>query len=147
MIPKAAIEKAIEGGWLKTPYQRQVARGTRDEGWTFRYFIPTKKGDSTFPSDSYLADYEIICNPAFWQASGKAFGWDVLMMYYRCPADECDNMTEWSVRRFCPECGTRLEEWPTVTKNWQKYALRFYDLILTGQDTAAFWDELLINNK
>lgn len=94
MIPKAAIEKAIEGGWNS-------------------------------PKSGSLADMiweTTALDPTFWQALGKSLGW---------PTGK--------------EPDVSLFEWET--KGWSGRAHQFFDLILTGQDTAAFWDELLTNNK
>lgn len=59
----------------------------------------------------------IALDPSFWQCLGKALGW-------------ADNKLP--VLAHEPLGYTR-----------QKYAHRFYDLILTGGDTDAFWKELL----
>lgn len=126
-IPKSAIEKAIEGGWH------------------FKDEVPDEVKQFGEVEIAYAMWESVALDPTFWVALGKALGWDVSMMYFRCPADECESTTEWSAKRFCPECGTRLEEWPTVTKNWEKYAKKFYDLILAGKSTTDFWQELLAN--
>ncbi len=90
MIPKQAIEKAIEGGWKKKGY-----------------------------IDHYT-DEIVALDPAFWQALGKALGWKtnkLKSMEKQQPGD--------------------------VFQHWYQRAMRFYDLILTGGDTEAYWEELL----
>lgn len=62
-------------------------------------------------------------DPLFWQSLGKALEWE---RYNRCPA--CSRVPS-------PASGPFDE--------WHYHALYFYDLILTGGDTQAFWDDLL----
>jgi hypothetical protein len=95
MIPKQAIEKAIEGGW----------------------------------NDKIGGHYEeigfwqtIALDPTFWQALGKALGWNGLILELIPDADR----------------GKIIDP-----NEWHGHALDFYDLILTGGDTEAFWNELL----
>lgn len=64
---------------------------------------------------------EIVLTPAFWQALGKSLGWG--HDHYHLPG----GMHISGVR-------SRYE------------AHRFYDLILQGKDTEAFWYELLQGN-
>jgi len=85
MIPKVAIEKAIEGGWNDRLYR--VDMGNRSV-WTH--------------------SEALVLDPAFWQALGRALGWEEY---------------HWKHDR--------------TTQH------RFYDLVLTGGDTEAYWNELL----
>jgi hypothetical protein len=59
----------------------------------------------------------VICDPLFWQALGKALGWPKVSAYPR----ESDNEHE----------------------TWRVTAIAFYDLILTGGDTDAYWNDIL----
>lgn len=122
MIPPEILRLAIEGGW-KHPEDGLALSFAGGDFWQMT-----------------LLDRE------FWIALGKAKKWDVKMMYYRCPADECDSSMEWAAKRFCLECGTRLEEWPTMTQNWLKRAEEFAHIIFTGGNTDKFWASL-VNNK
>lgn len=93
MIPKEAIEKAIEGGW--EPYKTRTT----------------------------LPNWQITAlDPAFWQALGKALGWPSVT----------------------PGNSVMTQEFP---QTWRYHALHFYDLILTGGDTAAFWKSLQEEGK
>src|SRR4051794_8317136 len=98
MIPKAAIEKAIEGRW--TPPLPLV----------------------TYPSFNKSA----ALDPSFWQSLGKALGWGKTDYCWGCGYDEGETIS---------------------TDVWFVNAHRFYDLILTGSDTDAFWKELLTNKS
>lgn len=51
MIPKQAIQKAIEGGW-----------------WVTNFFGLTAE-------EQHQAEHDAVIDPAFWQALGKVLGW------------------------------------------------------------------------
>jgi hypothetical protein len=106
MIPKQAIEKAIEGGYKI------------DLAW--------------FVDLPVYAHAQIIIDPDFWQALGKALGW-----LNHCPANIDHKPTTNPLE--CPECGCSYNG----AQIWKDSAHRFYDLILTGGDTEKFWDDLL----
>ena len=101
MIPKQAIEKAITGGWQ-----------------------PLSEWGSSWVD---IPQERIALDPTFWQALGKALGWDE------------DNTTDmiWTCALCNQECGGHSK--------WLHYSHRFYDLILTSGDTEKFWEELLNN--
>lgn len=87
MIPREAIEKAIEGGgWVDADIAWRLWR--HDE-----------------------MEY-IYTNPTFWQALGKTLGWK--------------EPTNKNVQSF-----------------WEFKAHCFYQIIISGGDTAAFWVDLL----
>lgn len=117
MIPKEAIEKGIEGGW------------------------------ETYASYWQTIDWQVIAlDPSFWQALGKALGWLAKYLQTECP--KCHHDVKYlNPGNFCPECGSvtvSVEHWRQYTRStFTDYAHRFYDLILTGGDTEAFWNELL----
>ncbi len=98
MIPKLAIEKAFTGGYPV---------------WGFE-----DKENIVVLHDSsgvkrHLNNAEVVLDPTFWQALGKALGW--------APIGEATL-----------ERGT-----------WFSNAHGFYSLILIGGDTAKFWEEIL----
>lgn len=124
MIPKLAIEKAIEGGYYDFPFllmtapydkvylegEKVVAKKSKD-GW-----------DST--ANAFLKDlnyYKIALDPTFWQALGKALGW---------------------------QGGKSLDYFGNV-EEWQYKQMRFNFLLMsgvdieTGGDTEKFWEEIL----
>lgn len=95
-IPKAVIEKAIEGGY-----------------------------EGAFINPLNQLEYrkhpaQIALDPLFWQALGKALEWEEGKKIY--------NRGIWD---------------RSIREIWCENAHRFYDLILTGQPTEPFWDELL----
>jgi hypothetical protein len=57
----------------------------------------------------------IALDPTFWQALGKSLGWKT----------------------------TIADDGMEATDVWSVEAHRFYNIILEGQNTEAFWDELL----
>lgn len=122
LIPHAAVEKAIEGGWrLKNqhiPADGDYFVALIDNGAAIKYQVQNKAGE---PKDNDYANVaEIALDPTFWQALGKALGWGLVLgweeMY--APAEN-------------------------AAQEWYQNAFRFYDLILTGGDTEAYWKDLL----
>ncbi len=64
--------------------------------------------------------YRVVLSPEFWIALGKALNKNES---YLSPLYGCDDVEG---------------DW------WWGIAMRFYDLILTGGDTDAFWQEILL---
>lgn len=69
----------------------------------------------------------IALDPSFFQALGKALGWD-----------ESDAQ-KYEMYKMSGGAGNM----PVGIYMWHKNAIRFYDLILTGGSTDEFWDDLL----
>ena len=107
MIPKQAIEKAIEGGW----HSELGLDGVNEYGAYFN--------DGLY----HYRPQEIALDPSFWQALGKALGW-----------------TDYSEEHYTD---SRDRTYSRTHKTWWLNASRFYDLILTGGDTDAFWRGVL----
>lgn len=104
MIPKQAIEKAIEGGWKNSEYE-----------WATSHVQDAVVVE--------LAARLIALDRTFWQALGKALGW---------------NEANGKVGAYHSFVDGKI-----VDEYWMLTAHRFYDLILTGGDTETYWDELL----
>jgi hypothetical protein len=91
----------------------------------------TYKGE---PIEFYFYDecrpkwQEIALDPLFWQALGKALEW----------SDYTQVLHYYDQDRWNRDCTHSKNE---VT--WQHNARCFYNLILTGGDTDAFWKDLL----
>ncbi len=67
---------------------------------------------------------DLILDPLFWKALGKALGWKEHEFWkIHCSIFECD--------------GT----WQHTEKDltWKYYAHQYFDLLLTGKDTDKFW--------
>jgi len=101
MIPKKAIEKAQEGGW------------TNLDKCTFS--LNSLMGNFSEPIDEAIA-----LDPTFWQALGKALGWD-------------ERTTDFDVDEF----------YMTDVQEWEFNAHWFAHIVLTGGDTEAFWNDIL----
>lgn len=77
--------------------------------------------------------YEIICDPLFWQALGKACRWEGKV----CPKCFTHLATDKGHEKHtyewhCNYCGLCEEEWPIEFQNPQiAYALRFHEINLT----------------
>lgn len=99
-IPKEIIEKSIEGGW------------SGPSKWVMDTPMIIEKL-KVFGSMTHDENCTIALDPTFWQALGKALGW---------------NSTDFGNYE---------------APDWLLYAHRFYDLILQGKDTTNFWKEIL----
>lgn len=73
----------------------------------------------------------IALDPTFWQALCKALGWSLFVAYKN---------GQWINEN---EDNRALSDTPFRLPNWQWKAHGFYDLILQGQSTDTFWEELL----
>ena len=126
MISKKAIEKAIEGGWKPHGIIGDIQDGS--------YWQMHPK-DKRIP-EALVSWEKFALTPSFWQALGKALGWDDVSRELTPHIFPTGRKTEW----------------------WEVQAHRFYDLILTsvGSDCndrkcgkcghcklAAYWNELL----
>lgn len=121
IIPKIAIEKAISGGW----------QPLHDGSWSPSIMSYSEAG--TWITDRIAGEHatffnfeKIALDPTFWQALGKALRWP---------------------RSICRECGEPngcKYGRPNFMDAWEYFAHRLYHLLLlTKQDTTAFWQELL----
>lgn len=72
----------------------------------------------------------VVLEPAFWQALGKALNWSGWM---------CRNCRLGKVLKIC---GCNNAE-AFLIKPWLYYALRFFELRMTGGDEEKFWKELI----
>lgn len=124
MIPKEAIEKAIEGGWqyrdntfIRNPIKTLIERDRI-------YVQGAPKGDGWHGGEAMekLADlnyYKIALDPTFWQSLGKVLEW----------AKVGDNPN------------ARTTYFGNYT--WLGHAHCFYDVILSEGSTTEFWNYLL----
>lgn len=129
MIPERIIEKAIEGGWKSSWRKVNVDSA----------FIRFTTGEFNVRSAWMLE--RVALDPLFWSSLGKALGWNKKMVIRRgtvignfcCPPSA-------EIRGECfEEMGFGMDYLdPQIY-----YTHRFYDLILNGGDTDAYWQELL----
>jgi hypothetical protein len=87
-------------------------------GYTFAGFSPqgTLEQAPNF-------DAEIILDPLFWQALGKALGW-------KCPRCHIN-------AKGCEYCDGKF---------WLEKSMEYYYLHMTGGDIDKFWKQLLTSN-
>ena len=74
--------------------------------------------------------HNIVLDPLFWQALGKALG--------------SDKQFPFEQEHQCPLCGDTKNtghEW------WLWKSHRYFSLLMTGGDTENFWKDLLANPK
>lgn len=77
-------------------------------------------------------DYEIALDRTFWIALGKVLGWS-----FQC--EDCGAKGSDLDEFYCTKCQKIVR----LKGDWFVFAHRFYDLILTGQNTDEFWQSLL----
>jgi hypothetical protein len=120
MIPKTAIEKAIEGGWAHGNSKLWLISSRPDGHARHLFGYETVGGNGQFS----MCDSEIALDLLFWSALGKALGWapDMSMHHF-------NTTSQW-------------EQYKDI-ETWKYNATRFYDLILTEQPTEPFWNDLL----
>lgn len=75
---------------------------------------------------------EIVLDPLFWQALGKALGWSGFKFYFEGKWQYTDDPTIQVQSRT-----------PFVYETWLANALDYHKLLLTGGDTEKFWEDLL----
>lgn len=126
-IPKEAIEKAIAGGW-------KPKWDVFDFG---KYHIFYRYADEEFE----ITHEEIALDPSFWIALGKALGWEKKMVVRRgmVIGNFGWENPDKNIRFYGEEMGAGMD----YMNPWIYYAHRFYNLVLTGCDTKAFWADLL----
>lgn len=107
MIPKQVIEKAHEGGFTGKAFNASI-------WWQVT-----------------------ACKPEFWQALGKALGWEEEVCW-GCGKRFLDGYMT------CQTRNCKINEFASnPIPYWRFVGKRFYDLILTGGDTGKFWEEIL----
>lgn len=114
MIPENIIKLVESSGyWPKI----------RSEYEKYKLELPTAR--ETIAYQELMGKYiylNAINDPLFWQALGKAKGWEMEDVY------ELYN-PQGPIRAF------KMTE-------WRHKALNFFDLLMTNGDTAAYWDNL-----
>lgn len=118
MIPRQAIQKAIQGGY----------------GGRF---------DSPEIILASHSQYQLALSAPFWQALSKVLGWPE----YAPICHRCNNIRKERYDLSCSPDGQCDLTGYDNSLIWNMYAHRFYDLILTGDDTDAFWEQFLTDKK
>lgn len=150
MIPKLAIERAIEEGWRPKQDPRDFHYGQYKtiqdiemEDYIGTVCLWWEKRPDGGGVCSRLSWERIALDPSFWQALGKALGWnageikDGICEICGEPMPPGEEMFKYhGYSSNCPKP-------PIEITLWKEQAQEFYDLILTGGDTEKFWEELL----
>jgi len=119
-----AIKLVIEKGGWNFPVKH----------WFYYQHSASKVGDASYGIErgvcvSQEEAYPVISSDRlFWQALGRALGWEETEKYL---ADYESGVGDFLI----PIWG----EQPV----WKKYALRFFELKLTGGDEEKFWQQLI----
>lgn len=118
-----AIKLAIEGGWKKEDSPVFEVGDIKDIYWVrFEREIDQRQIPTIFP-DSILLD------PLFWQALGKARGWE------KCGACDgsgaCIDVACWACRA--------TGKWPD---GWKDYASNWFHTRMNNGSESDFWESL-----
>lgn len=152
LIPEVAILKAVEGGWLQG-----------DLGYQYEGYNPVSPAEVYFQSfvggelqEHTIALTAVALDPSFFQALGKALGWDKNKnLEYTLIADAEVRWIRMGQETELPAIIDRHNEENRMkyriheaikdieARDWKYHAQCFYDLILTGGSTDEFWDDLL----
>lgn len=119
---ETAIKKAIEGGW----------GGGLKSDVVIEFFDKTKTVGFHYPgtfNGVEMSIYDLLLQPLFWQALGKAEGWR--NDNSKCNCRPYEGLHEWE----CPLNAGR-NDWKD---NWHN----FIDHLAQGKDIDSFFDDLL----
>ena len=133
MIPKQAIEKAIEGGWLLKQFEHAYT-------WSFdgRYFELVQEPVSAPTVRLCVSD--IALDPTFWQALGKAVPRVGVDDQWKTTTCTCGGM---DFHVFGHDAHHLDCARPNAPRGCLFHAKKFIDLVLTGGNTKKFWEEVL----
>lgn len=76
MTIQTAIEKSIEGGWMKGYFLFEY----HDTVFVLRPIHVEIETPIDLLSEVVIAPYEPLLDPKFWQALGKTMGWSIMQM-------------------------------------------------------------------
>ena len=129
MIPKKAIERAIEGGWQPSAHRSRTL-----------YNTATRWLQEAITVSASISEAEIALDPSFWQSLGKALGWS---------EEDFEGFIHKDDDMLCPCNPEKLVQSGAMIVlhrgpvRWRTEAHNFFGIILTGGDTEKFWSDLL----
>jgi hypothetical protein len=125
-----AIRLAIEKGGYRWKYYDGHSEFTVGKGNSEWIMLIWKHNNSSFS----LEHNDVVVDPEFWKALGKALGW----------GDKCKDCYIGEPHEWCQH-GSHLDMYGKYWKNapWADAASRYFDIKLTGGDEDAFWKGLL----
>lgn len=115
MTIQQTIQKSIEGRYISA-YKDVFVEQKQSGDW---YFFPK---DENLKALFHCSIHQLLLDPQFWQALGKALGW----------GDICINCHN-SVSSCCEE---------KYNKDWKYYWHKFIDHLADGKDIESFFKTL-----
>lgn len=124
---KDAINKAIEGGFHNVKI--------------FNRYLPASNIEKQIKEPGFI--HEILLDPLFWQALGKAEEWDISLEHFICTNPQCKSTTDWLTKKFCQDCGWILTPEEKSTENWKKQMHSLLDHIIADGTVDEFFNKIL----
>lgn len=133
------IKKAIEGGWIKSPYSFQFKEilGDNSRGYTVVIRFIMDKG---MPSDSFYHLEWILMQASFWQALSKSCNWAERI----CFACGCYMVTTISDQEGLWTCSSSRCRKIDGRLGWHHHAMAFHSINLTDswENAVKYLEEI-----
>lgn len=126
-----AIKKAIEGGWKEPRTALAYGCDAMEQVWK------VEDRDPLFTVEDIYLIPEVLLDPLFWQALGKAEGWSKRVCR-GCGSTE--KPIEGDYHLICPKCNRGGEN---RIDNWLYHWHSFIDHLAEGKDIDSFFKDLL----
>jgi len=130
-----AIKQAVEAGYESNP--GTGATSAIEFGDESAVIIYRDQDGSRLTSRKGVRIVEVLLDPAFWQALGKARGWQ----YSICDHIGCLRTFPCGCGNHSCACG-QFHADPESPATWKYYALRYFETRLSNGDMQAFWQNL-----
>lgn len=145
-----AIQKAIEGGYVKKSYGLLFDLNNLSEihkKWSDASRIPSTDRENLSLSAGYgegFRDCAILLDPLFWSSLGKSLGWSIVVVCSNCGNGARKETAK--LTNSCLDCGCRYKG--NLWRSEQEYLFnwhRFINHLHSGKDPESFFISLLTN--
>lgn len=99
------IKKALAGGYSEQNIWYDIGKKVSDT-----------KFESVINMRTRQLCAEVVTDPLFWQALGRACGWEISQDCFYCPDCENKEKSNWFFRKHCRECGKMQIQFTYTTK-------------------------------
>ena len=119
-----AIKEAVEKGWERPQKAFAYGADAMEDIWV------VEDRDDLFQLEDIYVIQEALLDPAFWQALGKARGWQTSCFHL-------DESGRYEAYRHTAKCGVS-----TAKSYWELQWHRFIDHLAEGKDAESFFKGL-----